>query len=188
MSRLKELSIAYLIVVCPHYWFAIEKPGRDQCPFGGVCCYRTDSQVHPEEAEHECKAAGGRFHNKPRQGDNRYVCEMGQGMFTIYVTYTPYNIIRLILCRVRKSHLKSNFNEIRKIMVRAISFQTKNLFVGCQLDCRCKHGEHKNGTFINGGKPVDLAGFCHHWCSKDGYCGNAAKHIANGTDCTHCPG
>lgn len=92
MSRLKELSIVYLIVVCPHYWFAIEKPGRDQCPFGGVCCYRTDSQVHPEEAEHECKAAGGRFHNKPRQGDNRYVCEMGQGMFTIYVTYTPYNI------------------------------------------------------------------------------------------------
>ena len=78
----EKLSITYLIVVCPHYWFAIENPGRDQCPFGGVCCYRRDSQVHPEVAEDECKAAGGRFHNKPRLGDNRYVCEMGQGTFT----------------------------------------------------------------------------------------------------------
>ena len=74
-------------------------------------------------------------------------------------------------------------------MITQIYFQMKNLFyVGCQLDCRCKHGEHHYDTFIKGGKPVDLAGFCHHWCSKDGYCGNAAKHIANGTDCTHCPG
>ena len=50
----------------------------------------------------------------------------------------------------------------------------------CPTDCKCEAG-----ATWDGGKAPNNQGYCEHYCSKWGYCGNGTKY-SNGTDCTGC--